>query len=210
MEIVLEDSGYISAQPPQTTLLIPNEQAQSTFELGVSMLIHRWDTLTTAVDNLWGGPQSSDKRDWISAIVIELFTTSKDLDIIMIHELLFNSMEDEFDVLVQDDSTVIVAQNIIEVYKECCEGKFARVHSMYQRWTEKEEYRQRTGLKKTVQVLEDPNNPDESDDDEEDEDEDDGMDVDMADDSTTYTSNKTEPIVDDDGFTMVTKKKGRR
>ncbi|VEU20196.1 DEKNAAC101031 [Brettanomyces naardenensis] len=196
-EIVLEDSGYLSAQPPQKTLLIPDEKKQANFELGVSMLIYKWDTLTTAVDNNWGGPQSAEKRDWLTGVVVDSFKENTEIDIIYIHELLFNAMEDEFGVIVEDESTVVIGQKVVEIYKECLEGKFDRVRAMYEHWKQ----RQGKEVKKVVTVEEDQLNPDVSDDD--DDDDDDEEDIPELVEKMDVDEEERAPEVDEDGFTVV-------
>ncbi|KAG7702014.1 hypothetical protein KL951_000470 [Ogataea haglerorum] len=148
MELVLEDPGYLCAAEPRKTLELADEKAQANFELGVAMLVHGWQILTTAVDNSWGGPESAEKRDWISAVVIDLFKQNKEVDIILIHETLFNAMEDEFDVLVEDQSTVHIATAVVQVYQECLAGKYDRVQTMYQKYLQKQEYRKTHGIEK--------------------------------------------------------------
>ncbi|GME82745.1 unnamed protein product [Ambrosiozyma monospora] len=212
MEITLNDTGYISSPEGQKSLQLQDTKQQSNFELGVSMAIYKWDTLATAVENNWGGPQSAEKRDWITGLVIDLFAQQKELDIIYIHEVLFNAMEDEFDVVVEDQSTVIVAQNIIKIYKQCKENNFAIVHNLYERFLQKENYRKTHGLNsQKVQVGEDPSNPNVSDDDddeeEDDDDDEDMMDVDDDVPQLVLEHKKQEPVVDDDGFTVVSRKR---
>ncbi|KAL2017163.1 hypothetical protein VTK56DRAFT_2532 [Thermocarpiscus australiensis] len=46
---------------------------QANFEQGVALALHLWPALTLAVQNSWGGPDSSDKRDWFAGAVVELF-----------------------------------------------------------------------------------------------------------------------------------------
>ncbi|KAG7882903.1 hypothetical protein KL905_001605 [Ogataea polymorpha] len=148
MELVLEDPGYLCAVEPRKTLELADEKSQANFELGVSMLVHGWQILTTAVDNSWGGPESAEKRDWITAVVIDLFKQNKEVDIILIHETLFNAMEDEFDVIVEDQSTVHIASAVVQIYQECLAGNYDRVQTMYQKYLQKQEYRRTHGIEK--------------------------------------------------------------
>ncbi|GME86634.1 hypothetical protein B5S28_g1219 [[Candida] boidinii] len=212
-EIILEDPGYLCAPEGQKSLRLQDEKQQANFELGVSMLIHKWDILTTAVENNWGGADSASKRDWISAIVIDLFTENNEVDIISIHETLFNAMQDEFDASVEDDSTVIIATRVIQCYKDCASNDFETVQLLYKKYLEKCAYRQRYGRDSftNIQIIEDPENPSGSDDDDEAEgDENDQMmDVDESSNNNNNNNRYQEPIVDDDGFTLVVGK-GRK
>lgn len=219
-EIFLNDPGTLEAELPNVTLLpFPTDKQDANFELGVSMIIHDWYTLTTAVDNLWGGPQSAEKRDWLSGVIVDEFRNNKEIDIIYIHEILCGVMEDEFDTVIEDESTIPVATKIVGCYKECKEGNFENVKSKYAKWLAKQESKQKI----VVNVMNDPLNPDISDDDNDDAndlnnntnlglqsgghdlDGDVDMDVDLVEDPPRRQ--KQEPIVDDDGFTVVTSKR---
>lgn len=188
-EIILEDNGYLAARSPQTTLELSDEKAQANFELGVAMVLYKWDDLTTAVVNNWGGAGSADKRDWMTTIVVDAFKQNTDIDIIYIHEMLFNAMEDEFGAVIEDESTVVCAQQIVEIYKQCLNGDYSNVQRMYQRWLEKRP--------QNVQHVE--NNSDSSDSEEIPE-LTDGMDVDVE---MDIDRPSREPGVDEDGFTVV-------
>jgi pre-rRNA-processing protein TSR2 len=210
-DLILNDPGTLTAEAPNITLLpFATEKQDANFELGVSMIIHNWYTLTTAVDNLWGGPQSAEKRDWISAVVIDEFKNNKDIDIIYIHELLCGVMEDEFDTVIEDQSTIQIATKIIKCYKECKQNEFENVKTMYSKWLIKQQNRKD---KIVANIVNDPLNPDISDDDdddddeEEDDDDDNDMDVDMNDITEQPRYQKNEPEIDDDGFTIVNSKR---
>ncbi|GMM31491.1 Tsr2 protein [Martiniozyma asiatica (nom. inval.)] len=205
-EIVLSDPGTLNASEGQNFLLPFQEEKQNAnFELGVSMIVHAWPTLQTAVDNQWGGANSEEKRDWITGVIIEEFENNKTIDIIYIHELLSGIMEDEFDAVLQDESTVEVGKKVIHCYQECQVGAFDTIKLMYNKWLEKQKY----SSKNIVHVENDPLNPDSSDEDGDDAMDEDG-DFDMMDDSADDTPKYQAPIVDDDGFTVVSKKGNRR
>lgn len=221
-EIILDDPGTLIAEEPSIRLLpFPTDQQDANFELGVSMVIYGWYTLTTAVDNLWGGPQSAEKRDWISGCIVEEFENNKEIDIIYIHELLCGIMEDEFDTVIEDNSTIEIAQKIVKVYSQCKEKYFDDIKSMYSKWLTK----QSNSNKIVANIVNDPLNPDISDSDEDDNEEDHRNNENIGH-HNANNENKdicegmvelvieekkpTGPIIDDDGFTVVSKKKGRR
>lgn len=199
-EILLNDPGTLTAELPNATLLpFPTEKQDANFELGTSMIIYSWYTLTTAVDNLWGGPQSAEKRDWITGVVVDEFLNNKEIDIIYIHELLCGCMEDEFYTVIEDESTIDIATKIINCYKECKDGNFANVQMMYNKWLVKQQ--NKTG-KIVANIVNDPLNPDVSSDEEDEQDQD--MDVEMEIDIIEQPRRQRhEPEVDDDGFTIV-------
>ncbi|KAH8903149.1 hypothetical protein BR93DRAFT_886044, partial [Coniochaeta sp. PMI_546] len=191
---------------------------QSQFEQGVAYALHLWPDLTLAVQNNWGGPDSSDKRDWFAGAVVELFpdlskpaTTSTaqtggeqaddgEPDSAYVEEFMLQVMLDEFEVNVDDDSSYEVAETILRVRGECVKGKFDEVEALRRRWEGKK------GGKVVFKQAEDQDA--ETDwDSASDEDDDDDEDVEMGDAPAPAPKEKVEPEVDEDGFTKVTKKK---
>ncbi|KAI1353843.1 Pre-rRNA-processing protein TSR2-domain-containing protein [Xylaria sp. FL0043] len=55
------------------------EIRQQQFEQGVAISLHLWQSLTIAVQNNWGGPDSSDKRDWLAGVIVDMFPSFVDL-----------------------------------------------------------------------------------------------------------------------------------
>ncbi|EGV66170.1 rRNA accumulation- protein [Yamadazyma tenuis] len=196
----IDPTEFVQALDGQSSLKFPNERQQSHFELGVTMAVHKWEELNVAVDNSWGGPNSADKRDWISGIVIDLFE-EKIVDVQLVEETLLYAMLDEFDVHVDNDSALEIANMIIKFYQKAQLNDFSDIDILYERW----QIRQQNRQAQKVKVEDDPENPssDEEDDEEhehyhEDQHIDDSMEVDNG------------PVVDDDGFTLVQTKKGNR
>lgn len=194
----IDPTDYVEAEGP---LKFGDEKQQAKFELGVCMAVHKWDELNTAVDNLWGGPNSADKRDWIVGVVVDLFD-EKVVDIQLIEETLLYAMFDEFEANVDNDSALEIGALVLKIYKQVAQKDYALVDQLYEKWNA----RQATRTKTQITVNADPENPDLSDDEEEEEvttshvsQGDDAMEVDEP----------QGPIVDDDGFELV-QKKGRR
>lgn len=199
-----DETVYVEAGPGAKSLMFNDEKQQARFELAVAMMVYKWDDLEIAVENGWGGPESADKRDWLTAVIVDLFKSEKVIDAAMIEETMLYAMVDEFDTTVKDESALPIAVGIINRYKECAEGNYSVLEELYVKWNEKQKHRHHV---KHVHVEEDPLNPDSSVDEEEeeveelvDDDEDENMDE----------SSKPEPIVDEDGFELVQKKGGRR
>lgn len=193
-------SDYVEAPQGQETLLFSNEKQQARFELAVTLMIHKWDALTIAVDNKWGGPDSSEKRDWISGLIIDAFKSEKIIDVGFIEDTLLYAMIDEFDTNVEDDSALPIASYIINAYRECLLEKYEEIEQLYVKWQEYENNK-KTGVH--VEITEDPLNPDISDDEEEDEEE-------YIEHHHEHNHNHTEAIIDDDGFELVQKKGARK
>lgn len=200
----IDETTFVQATGDLKSLEFSDEKQQGRFELGVSMLVYSWDALDIAVANQWGGPESADKRDWITAIVIDLFKTNKLVDVAMVEETLLYAMVDEFDTNVEDDTSLIVANNIVKLYEECAIMNYGTVEALYARYLEKEKNSAGKPNNRIVHVHGD----DDSSCDDEDEDEDEDMMDLVEEEQITVTVN--EPVVDDDGFELVQKKGKRR
>lgn len=201
----IDPTEFVQAENDRTSLKFDNPKQQGKFELGVCMAIHKWDELTTAVDNSWGGPNSADKRDWLSGVVIDLFD-EKAVDILLIEETLLYAMVDEFDTEIDNDSAMEIGDLIIKLYRDCAIENYSRVDELYSKYQTKQ---LAGGAKKKVDIGQDPNNPDSSDDES---DEEEGEDVpDLHNDAMDVDEPEAQgPIIDDDGFELVTRKGRRR
>ncbi|KAG0636065.1 Pre-rRNA-processing protein TSR2-domain-containing protein [Tuber brumale] len=109
-------------------------QVTAKWELGVSLILNNWDVLTEAVNNLWGGDDSSGKRDWLAGAIVEMFVGRPETDEYDIEETLLQVMEDEFSVCLEDDSSWVVARQIIVLRKEIMDGNFSTVDKLHARF----------------------------------------------------------------------------
>jgi pre-rRNA-processing protein TSR2 len=182
------------------------EELQIKFDLGIWHALFNWKDLSVAVQNQWGGPDSSDKRDWLAGQISELFTAEPLTDQEDVEVVLLQVLEDEFGVRVEDETEVAVAREIMTIRKEIGEGNTATVDALQKKWEERKGKEISTGsvnVKETNQDVEDGSVDEETD---EDEDED----VDMEDAPALVPAKpKPEPEVDDEGFTKVVGKKKR-
>jgi pre-rRNA-processing protein TSR2 len=174
------------------------------------MSLSLWPALTLAVQNSWGGPDSSDKRDWFAGAISELFVSRPDTDIQDVEEMLLQVMNDEFEVNVDDGSAEEVAARIVGLRKLTLQGDFVEVDRMYEQWVE----RQKKGgsdvkFQKVERREEDDDTDWDSDDMEDDDDEAEDVDMDEAPALAKAPREKGEPQVDEDGFTTVVAKKKR-
>ncbi|KAI1437117.1 Pre-rRNA-processing protein TSR2-domain-containing protein [Xylaria sp. CBS 124048] len=55
------------------------ESRQQEFEQGVAISLHLWQSLSIAVQNSWGGPDSSDKRAWLAGVIVDMFPSFVDI-----------------------------------------------------------------------------------------------------------------------------------
>lgn len=201
---------------------------QSRFEQGVALSLNLWPALTLAVQNNWGGPDSSDKRDWFAGEVASQFppfpssTSSSNTasngtasqqaqqgdqeepDAEYLEELILQVMLDEFEVNVDDDTAFDVATEIVRLRSQCARANYDEVDRLLARW------QARKGEKVHFKHGEDQDGEtDWEDDDDEEGDSDDDMDEAPAlvESAAPPKKDKAPPEVDDDGFTKVTRKR---
>ena len=173
------------------------------------------------MQNNWGGPDSTDKRDWFAGAIVDLFPEFADApakpttksagaaeepDLEEVESVLLQVMVDEFEVNVDDDSGMEVAQQIMRARSQCALGVWDEVSML------RERFHNRSGKKVDQmfkRVEDDDQDTDWESDDDEDEDDEGGTEV-VMDDAPPLASvpkEKPAPEVDEDGFTTVTKKK---
>lgn len=175
------------------------------FARGVIARLNTWPVLSLAVDNSWGGPDSSDKRTWMASVVVDSFDPSQNPetpDDVYVEEQLLQIMSDEFDIDIEDGSAENVAMDIVKLWSQL---NSAVVTQMVEEW----EAAARKAKGKSIPV----DIKDETDETDGDGDEGEG---DSEEDEEAAPSllpphkekTREEPQVDEDGFTLV-KKAGR-
>ena len=152
-----------------------------------------------AVQSSWGGPTSSDKRDWLCGAISDMIAERPETDAEDLEDVLIQVMSDEFDVVVDDESAAEAAGEIMRIREAVARGDTGVVDALLEKW-------QRTKGKKMVFKGGEGENGDDDDDDES---EDEG-DVEMG--EAPQLVNRRERVeaeVDEDGFTKVVGKKKR-
>ncbi|KAF8448254.1 hypothetical protein BDZ91DRAFT_787035 [Kalaharituber pfeilii] len=125
---------------------IPNS---TPWELGIAYILHLWPALTFTVTSNWSGSNSADNGISLNA--------SEEPDKSYVEEMLFQIMEDELDVVVEDDSAARVASQILRFRTELREGKTAHLEALCIRFEQQ--------AKKSVAISSAQNGQDEDDDD---------------------------------------------
>ena len=172
-------------------------------DLFISLCLYSWPALTLAIQNHWGGPSSTDKRDWFAGAVSDLLSSNQLADSEDLEEVLLQVMLDEFEVVVDDDSPMEIAIKIMKGQQRIRQGDFEEVDQMYTSWQEK----QTKGAVDQVlfeKVEEDEDGQDTDWSDEQGEDED--GDEQMSEAPQLVEKSKREkraPEVDEEGFTRV-------
>jgi len=201
-----------TADPPSPALL------QQSLDNGIWYTLSLWPALHLAIQNSWGGPETSDKRDWFAGAVSELLSSRPDTDAEELEVFLLQVMQDEFEVNVEDDSEVDVARTVLRLKQSLSgEGRWeggSREERMSVLKEVEGRWRERGRMKMDVRVVEEDGEEDE---DEEWEglDEDGDVDMDAAGEFVPEPTpglakkEKIEPAVDEEGFTKVVGKKKR-
>ncbi|KAH8816156.1 Pre-rRNA-processing protein TSR2-domain-containing protein [Xylogone sp. PMI_703] len=187
---------------------LTQESLQQTFEQSVSLLLHLWPALSLAVTNNWGGPDSADKRDWFAGAIVELFENDPQTDEIDVEEVLIQVMSDEFEVVVDDGSATEVANDVLRIRKEVLlKGDTSEVERLRERWSARKGKDTGAAIAGVFRKGQDDEGRETDWDSEESEDGDEDVVMDEAPPLVRAPREKVEPEVDEDGFTMVTKKK---
>lgn len=177
------------------------EQLQSAFDHGIWYALSLWPALHVAVQNSWGGADSSEKRDWFAGAVSDLFTGRQDTDAEDLEAFLLQIMQDEFDCNVEDETEVEVVRTILVLRKTLLEGDVSAYETLEKRWNS------RGMMKADVLVVD--NGDGEVDEDDEDDEMDDEEDraPRAGQQAPREPKEKPQAQVDDDGFTKVVGKK---
>lgn len=165
-----------------------------------------WPVLRVAVESSWGGPESKQKRSWMAGEVIDAFekasSPSSEPDETYVEELLLQMIADEFDCMVEDLSGEEVAADIVQLWKDT---KTGTIESSMMLWEDKE--KKMSGKKMEFTLAKKGDDTDWVEDDEdgssdEDGEEEDGQ-MEVDDVPTLVDRRPKEPIVDEEGFTVV-------
>jgi pre-rRNA-processing protein TSR2 len=209
------------------------------FARGVLAILDLWPALTIAVREEWGGPDSADKKTWIASTIIDEFesrasylssssdassssapqvvdpATANDppLDYDDLADLINQMMSDEFESNIEDGSIDAVASDLVRLWRDILQpAPGAQSSTVVEALERKAGEIKGKGVQATkgagLQTVDG-----DSDSDWDSESDDGGMEVDEAPQLVPATEReRQEPVVDDDGFTLVQtkgKKSGR-
>jgi pre-rRNA-processing protein TSR2 len=166
-----------------------------------------------------GGGDSSDKRDWFAGAIVDLFPVLKDSpptqnaqpptaeepDTEYVETMLLQVMFDEFEVNVDDESAFEVAQEIMQLRRQCVRGEFGGVDILRRRW----QAAKGAKVGGLFRRAEDPDQDTEGEGDSGTSDDEDAEDVDMSEAPPPgpVQAERGAPETDEDGFTKVARKK---
>ncbi|KAL5508617.1 TSR2 [Sanghuangporus vaninii] len=180
------------------------------FARGVIARLSVWEALRLAVDEGWGGPESAQKRTWMASEIVDAFENTKPSelpDAIYLEEMLLQIMADEFDTILEDESAEAVARDIMSLWE--MRDADERIKASVTVWEERmDRFKGRKVVSK--EIVQECTGVDGSSDEWEDDDDTEDEEAPQLLDRHAQ-SHRAKPQVDDEGFTVVTKKgKGRR
>ncbi|KAI5478644.1 20S pre-rrna processing of protein [Pseudohyphozyma bogoriensis] len=195
----------------------PEEVALLTFARATINLLTFWPALRIAITQGWG---SAEGRTHLAEDIVDLFyttavesTSTKVPDIDDVTSVVLHVLSKEFSVSLEDDSERLIANDLTHLWKECLEraegtwpaGREGRVE-VFERQAEKARVED-AGSGGYQGARRDGQSDDEGSVSDEDssEDEDEEMEVESA----PAPRVREEPVIDEDGFQMVTKGKRR-
>ncbi|WVQ93729.1 hypothetical protein IAU59_000806 [Kwoniella sp. CBS 9459] len=194
------------------------------FARGALALLDLWPALTIAVAEQWGGPDSAAKKTWLASTIIDEFesratylpsadeaaapvvdpatATDPPLDQDDLGDLLHQIMSDEFDANIEDGSIDSIAADIVRLWRDVLGPEATLLVSNLEG---KANEIRRTGIKASAAPDQEELSGEESEGDE-DEEMDEAPQLVQSD---KPQREREEPVVDDDGFTLVQKTKRR-
>ena len=203
MSSATEATSTSSPQHPQSPPPPPPNPSLVLFARGVIARLELWPALRIAVEQGWGGPDSHAKRRWLASVLVDAFDHPPTPDAEYVALMLAQILEDEFGASVEDGSVEAVAADVVRLWSA---GEDA-----VREWERKADgvRAKKVDVRKVVGEDEDEDG-DEGDEGEweDEEDEDEAPQLLGATGNLQERPSKHEPVVDEDGFTLV--QKGRR
>ena len=205
MEETTSPRAPLQQQPPPPSPLSPTIIL---FARGVIARLELWPALRIAVEQGWGGPDSHAKRRWLASVLVDAFDYEQQQqpDAEYIALMLAQVLEDEFGASIEDGSVEAVAVDVVKLW--------GADEDAVREWERKADGARAKRVDVREVVDEDGGDDDGDDDEWEDEEEDGEEDEDEAPQllrtagDPQQRPSKPEPVVDEDGFTLV--QKGRR
>mgnify|MGYP001219832459 CR=1 FL=1 len=93
--------------------------SENPFHSAVEAVFQNWTALQFAIRQGAAGPQSADIAKWMVSATVQWFSENKDLEFDEVEDFLLDTVNQEFDVLIDDDSATETSKLICEFYKLC-------------------------------------------------------------------------------------------
>lgn len=167
------------------------------FEEGIRLVFSRWTALVLAVENQWGGPESEAKREHLVQETLRYFLKHKEHYADELEEDLDDAILHDFNTQAEDGSPKEIADMLLAMYKECVVGNFSLIEKLRSHPV--------AGAGRSQQQVVDNDGTIVSDADSEDDEMEDAQPM-----QQDEPPKRPEPVVDEDGFTLVQSGRRRR
>ncbi|KAM8754516.1 pre-rRNA-processing protein TSR2 homolog [Acanthopagrus schlegelii] len=164
------------------------------FTDGVRAVLHTWPVLQIAVDNGFGGLYGQQKADWMVDVVQQYFHDNADLQQYEVEDFIAQLMDQEFDTVVDDGSLPQVSVSLLQVFSQWQQGALQQLKHTINSLTQKTSQRAKVTAPAT-----------QSDDDSDNETQ--VMDCESSSPSVSRTEPRPPRQDEEDGWTVVQKKK---
>ncbi|XP_072305500.1 pre-rRNA-processing protein TSR2 homolog [Eucyclogobius newberryi] len=92
------------------------------FTAGVRVVVHNWPVLQIAVDNGFGGVYGQQKADWMVDVLQQYFHDNADLQQFEVEDYISTLMDQEFDTVVDDGSLPQVSKDLLQMFVQWKQG----------------------------------------------------------------------------------------
>mmetsp|Transcript_9873 Transcript_9873/g.17291 ORF Transcript_9873/g.17291 Transcript_9873/m.17291 type:complete len:242 (+) Transcript_9873:110-835(+) len=138
------------------------------FQAGVTAALRSWSALRTAVEQSWGGTHSSSKAEDLRSNIFAYFDGSSPNPKMKLEELEDNLsayMEEEFGVVLEDESERQLADLIWRMYEDCGRGDVRLAREVVSNAVKAAEVLEKSHVKSVIQSGQDGDDDDDMDDD---------------------------------------------
>ncbi|XP_077428520.1 pre-rRNA-processing protein TSR2 homolog isoform X2 [Vanacampus margaritifer] len=115
-----------------------SEDSRVLFTDGVRAALHTWPVLQIAVDNGFGGVYGQEKADWLVDVVQQYFHDNADLQQHEVEDLIGTLMDREFHTVVDDGSLPQVCVQLMQMFSHWQQGALQQLSRSIQSLTHKE------------------------------------------------------------------------
>ncbi|KAL7447713.1 hypothetical protein ACHAWC_000050, partial [Mediolabrus comicus] len=130
-----------------------NNSPYTSFQAGVTATLRTWSALKTAVDQSWGGTESSQKAEDLRSNIFTYFDGTSSNPKMTLYELEDNLgayMEEEFGVVLEDNSEIEVADLIWRMYECCAKGDCGLANRVVEEAMKAEEQLKGSGVSSVI------------------------------------------------------------
>ena len=165
----------------------------------VKVSLSEWPTLQLAMEQGMGGPQAKEKEEWMATVLTEFFTSNVGSSLEELSDYIEDIMDNEFDTVIHDSSSDLLAARLFRFYQMVKDGKFEEVNEVLRVKLEQMEEK-RKKAEQVPQLVNNPTNPSQST----------ATSSQNQDQTRSSSPHGSQGMEVDDGWTVVTKKGKRK